>query len=45
MGIDDDLAHASLRLTVGKGNTDEQIDYVLEQLPEIVERLRALAPG
>ena len=45
MGIEDDLAHASLRLTVGKGNTDEQIDYVLEQLPEIVERLRALAPG
>ncbi len=45
MGIDDDLAHASLRLTVGKGNTDEQIDYVLEQLPEIVARLRALAPG
>lgn len=45
MGIDDDLAHASLRLTVGKGNTDEQIDYVLEQLPEIVERLRSLAPG
>ncbi|MDE2669869.1 MAG: cysteine desulfurase family protein [Chloroflexota bacterium] len=45
MGIEDDLAHASLRLTVGKGNTDEQIDYVLEQLPPIVERLRALAPG
>ena len=44
MGIDDDLAHASLRLTVGKGNTDAQIDYVLEQLPAIVERLRALAP-
>ena len=45
MGIDHDLAHASLRLTVGKGNTDEQIDYVLEQLPEIVARLRALAPS
>ncbi len=45
MGIDDDLAHASLRLTVGKGNTDEQIEYVLEQLPEIVARLRALAPS
>ena len=44
MGIDDDLAHASLRLTVGKGNTEAQIDYVLEQLPAIVERLRALAP-
>ncbi len=44
MGIDPDLAHASLRLTVGKGNTGEQISYVLDQLPEIVERLRALAP-
>ena len=44
MGIDDDLAHASLRLTVGKGNTEAQIEYVLEQLPAIVERLRALAP-
>ncbi|HCV00420.1 MAG: cysteine desulfurase NifS [Dehalococcoidia bacterium] len=44
MGIDDDLAHASLRLTVGKGNTDAEIDYVLDQLPEIVARLRALAP-
>ena len=44
MGIDDDLAHASLRLTVGKGNTEAQMNYVLEQLPAIVERLRALAP-
>ena len=45
MGVDADLAHASLRLSVGAGNTDAQIDYVLEQLPPIVERLRALAPG
>ena len=45
MGVDPDLAHASLRLTVGKGNTDEQISYVLDQMPGIVERLRALAPG
>ncbi len=43
MGIDRDLAHASLRLTVGKGNTDEDIDRVLSVLPEIVARLRALA--
>jgi len=43
MGIDRDLAHASLRLTVGKGNTDEDIDRVLDVLPGIVARLRALA--
>jgi cysteine desulfurase len=45
MGIDSDLAHSSLRLTVGKDNTDAQIDYVLEALPGIVARLRALAGG
>lgn len=43
MGIDADLAHAALRLTVGKENTDEEIDRVLTVLPEIVERLRSLA--
>ena len=43
MGIDADLAHASLRLTVGKDNTDEQIDRVLDVLPQVVARLRALA--
>jgi cysteine desulfurase len=43
MGIDPDLAHASLRLTVGKENTDAEIDYVLETLPGIVARLRSLA--
>jgi cysteine desulfurase len=45
MGIDRDLAHASLRLTVGKGNTDEEIERVLTALPEIVARLRSLAGG
>jgi cysteine desulfurase len=45
MGIDADLAHASLRLTVGKGNTPAEIDRLLEVLPEIVARLRSLAGG
>ncbi|MFN0146762.1 MAG: cysteine desulfurase family protein [Dehalococcoidia bacterium] len=45
MGIDADLAHASLRLTLGKENTDAQIDRVLSVLPEIVARLRSLAGG
>lgn len=45
MGIDPDLAHASLRLTLGHGNTDADIDRVLEVLPEVVSRLRSLAGG
>jgi len=45
MGLDADLAHASLRLTVGKGNTDQEIDRVLDVLPGIVARLRSLAGG
>lgn len=43
MGIDADLAHASLRLTFGTDNTDEQVDYVLDKLPDIVSRLRSLS--
>ncbi|OAI43701.1 cysteine desulfurase NifS [bacterium SCGC AG-212-C10] len=43
MGIDSDLAHASLRLTLGVDNDDAQIDRVLDVLPGIVARLRALA--
>lgn len=43
MGIDADLAHASLRLTLGKETTDAEIDRVLEALPGIVAKLRALA--
>ncbi|MFN8615741.1 MAG: cysteine desulfurase family protein [Dehalococcoidia bacterium] len=43
MGIDSDLAHASLRLTVGAATTSSDIDRVLETLPAIVSRLRSLA--
>jgi len=44
MGICHEIAHGSLRLTLGKSNTEEDIDYVLEVLPEIVEKLRAMSP-
>lgn len=43
MGIDPDLAHASLRLTLGKDNTEQHVDRLLAKLPEIVSRLRSLA--
>lgn len=45
MRVPQDLARGSLRLTVGKDNTESQIDYVLDSLPEIVERLRSLSPA
>jgi len=44
MGLSHELAHGSLRMTLGKDNTEEDIDYVLEVLPRIVERLRKMSP-
>lgn len=44
MGYPPEVAHGSLRLTLGKGTTQEDIDYVLEVFPEIVSRLRAMSP-
>lgn len=44
MGMPHETAHGSLRFTLGKYNTEEDVDYVLEVLPEIVERLRSMSP-
>jgi len=44
IGLDHGTAHGSLRLTIGEDNTEEDIDYVLEILPAIVERLREMSP-
>ncbi|HHY60133.1 MAG TPA: cysteine desulfurase NifS [Clostridia bacterium] len=44
MGICHEIAHGSLRMTLGRDNTEEDIDYVLEHLPKIVERLRKMSP-
>lgn len=44
MGICHEIAHGSLRLTLGKSTTKEEIDYLLEVLPEIVAKLRAMSP-
>jgi len=40
IGLDDKVAHGSLRFSIGDENTEEDIDYVLEILPGIVEKLR-----
>jgi len=44
MGIPPEVAHGSLRLTLGHENSDEDVDYLLEVLPGIVERLRSMSP-
>lgn len=44
MGVPIEIAHGSVRLTLGRGNTQEEIDYVLEVLPKIVDRLRSMSP-
>ena len=42
LGQSAEVARGSLRLTLGKDNTEEQVDYLLEVLPDLVERLRRL---
>ena len=44
IGLSHEVAHGSLRLTLGRDNTAAEIDYVLETLPPIVERLREMSP-
>ena len=44
IGLQAQMAQGSLRLTLGRGNTDEEIDYVLSLIPQMVERLRSMAP-
>mgnify|MGYP003607945081 FL=1 len=43
-GLDHATAHGSVRMTLSKDLTDEDIDYVIEQFPPIVERLRSMSP-
>lgn len=44
IGLPHEIAHGSLRLSLGSGNTDADVDCVLSALPEIVETLRAMSP-
>lgn len=44
IGLPHEIAHGSLRLTFGEENTDSDIDYLVEVLPPIIEKLRAMSP-
>ncbi len=44
IGLPHEIAHGSLRLTLGENNTMEEMDYVIDALKEIVNRLRSMSP-
>ncbi|MEN6339740.1 MAG: cysteine desulfurase NifS [Clostridiaceae bacterium] len=44
MGLPHEVAHGSLRLTLSEFTTEDEIDYVLDLLPQIVQRLRDMSP-
>ena len=44
IGLPHEIAHGSIRISIGKYNTKEEVDYLIEQLVEIVGRLRAMSP-
>jgi cysteine desulfurase len=44
MGVPPEQAHGSLRFSLGRDNTEGDVDYVLERLPAIIGRLRQMSP-
>jgi len=44
LGLPHESAHSSLRLSLGQETTEKDVDYVLERLPQIVKKLRAMSP-
>lgn len=42
-GLPVELAHGSIRFSLGKNNTDEDVDYVIEKLPPIIEKIRKMS--
>ncbi|MFH1458390.1 MAG: cysteine desulfurase NifS [Candidatus Omnitrophota bacterium] len=44
IGLSHEIAHGSLRITLGRWTKKEDVDYLLECLPKIVEKLRAMSP-
>ncbi len=44
IGLPHEIAHGSLRLSLGDFNTEEEVDYVVENLVKIVDRLRQMSP-
>jgi cysteine desulfurase len=44
MGVEEDMAHSSIRFGLGRFNTEEEVDYVADLVSTAVTRLRQLSP-
>lgn len=44
LGVGDDLAHSSLRLSLGRWSTEEEVDYAIDNIVKAVEHLRSMSP-
>jgi cysteine desulfurase len=44
LGVGEDLAHTSIRFGLGRFNTEEEVDYVVDKLTQVVTKLRELSP-
>jgi cysteine desulfurase len=44
LGVGDELAHSSLRLSLGRWTTEEEVDFAIEQIAKAVEHLRTMSP-
>lgn len=44
IGLPHEIAHGSLRLTISESTTDEDVDYIIESVPQVVDRLRKMSP-
>lgn len=44
IGVGDDLAHSSLRMSLGRWSTEAEVDYAVEKICSAVEKLRSLSP-
>jgi cysteine desulfurase len=44
MGIPYTAAHGSIRFSLGKYNTDQEVDFIIENIPPIIEKLRQMSP-